>query len=108
MTSTRAEPSASAALVDAGFRDADFGSLGVPDVPGVRHRFVDAGGLRMHVAEAGEGDPIVMLHGWPQHWYLWRDVIPLVAPHARLICPERSRSAITWAYSCANENRRRR
>ncbi len=29
-----------------------------------------------------------MLHGWPQHWYLWRDVIPLVAPHARVICPD--------------------
>lgn len=42
----------------------------------------------MHVAEAGEGDPIVMLHGWPQHWYLWREVIPLVAPHARVICPD--------------------
>ena len=59
-----------------------------PDVPGVRHRFVDAGGLRMHVAEAGRGDPVVMLHGWPQHWYLWRGVIPLLAPHARLICPD--------------------
>jgi pimeloyl-ACP methyl ester carboxylesterase len=54
----------------------------------VTHRFVDAAGLRMHVAEAGQGDPIVMLHGWPQHWYLWRDVIPLVAPHARVICPD--------------------
>jgi pimeloyl-ACP methyl ester carboxylesterase len=39
----------------------------------------------MHVAEAGEGEPIVMPHGWPQHWYLWRGVIPLVAPHARVI-----------------------
>jgi pimeloyl-ACP methyl ester carboxylesterase len=28
------------------------------------------------------------MHGWPQHWYLWRDVIPLVAPHARVICPD--------------------
>jgi pimeloyl-ACP methyl ester carboxylesterase len=28
------------------------------------------------------------MHGWPQHWYLWRDVIPLVAPHARLIAPD--------------------
>jgi pimeloyl-ACP methyl ester carboxylesterase len=88
LTSTRPDPSAPAPLAGAGFRDADFGRLGVPDVPGVTHRFVDAGGLRMHVAEAGEGDPIVMLHGWPQHWYLWRDVIPLVAPHARLICPD--------------------
>jgi pimeloyl-ACP methyl ester carboxylesterase len=60
----------------------------MPDVPGVRHRFVDAGGLRMHVAEAGEGEPLLLLHGWPQHWYLWRGVIPLLAPHARVICPD--------------------
>ena len=59
-----------------------------PEVPGVRHRFVDAGGLRMHVAEAGQGEPIVMLHGWPQHWYLWREVIPRLAPHAHVICPD--------------------
>jgi pimeloyl-ACP methyl ester carboxylesterase len=60
----------------------------LPEVPGVEHSFVDAGGLRMHVAEAGQGEPIVMLHGWPQHWYLWRHVIPLLAPHARVICPD--------------------
>jgi len=30
----------------------------------------------------------VLLHGWPQHWYLWRDVMPLVAPHARVIAPD--------------------
>lgn len=60
----------------------------IPHVAGVEHRFVDAGGLRTHVALAGEGAPVVMLHGWPQHWYLWRDVIPLVAPHARLIAPD--------------------
>jgi pimeloyl-ACP methyl ester carboxylesterase len=59
-----------------------------PEVPGVRHRFVDAGGLRMHVADAGQGEPLVLLHGWPQHWYLWRAVIPLLAPHAHVICPD--------------------
>jgi pimeloyl-ACP methyl ester carboxylesterase len=61
---------------------------GFPEVPGVEHRFLDAAGLRMHVAEAGDGEPIVMLHGWPQHWYLWRGVIPLLAPHARVICAD--------------------
>jgi len=40
------------------------------------------------VALAGDGPPVVLLHGWPQHWYLWREVIPLVAPHARVICPD--------------------
>ena len=60
----------------------------IPDVAGVDHEFVDAGGLRTHVALAGDGPPLLLLHGWPQHWYLWRDVIPVVAPHARVIAPD--------------------
>jgi pimeloyl-ACP methyl ester carboxylesterase len=60
----------------------------IPHVAGVEHEFFDAGGLRTHVALAGEGEPVLMMHGWPQHWYMWRDVIPLVAPHARVICPD--------------------
>jgi pimeloyl-ACP methyl ester carboxylesterase len=59
-----------------------------PHVPGVEHSFVEAGGLRMHVAEAGGGEPLVMLHGWPQHWYEWRNQIPVLASHYRVICPD--------------------
>jgi pimeloyl-ACP methyl ester carboxylesterase len=42
----------------------------------------------MHVVEAGEGDPVLLLHGWPEHWYAWRDVIPLLAKRYRVICPD--------------------
>ena len=61
-----------------------------PHIDGVTHRFVDAGGLRMHVAEAGpeDGEVIVLLHGWPQHWYEWRHQIPELAKHYRVICPD--------------------
>jgi pimeloyl-ACP methyl ester carboxylesterase len=59
-----------------------------PYVAGVEHRFVEAGGLRTHVAEAGRGDAVVMLHGWPQHWYEWRKVIGPLAEHYRVICPD--------------------
>ncbi|NOL38743.1 alpha/beta fold hydrolase [Kribbella sandramycini] len=55
---------------------------------GVTHRFVDLPGLRMHVAEAGSGEAVVMLHGFPQHWWEWRDVIPALARHYRVICPD--------------------
>jgi pimeloyl-ACP methyl ester carboxylesterase len=54
----------------------------------VSHRHVEAAGIRFHVAEAGEGDPVVLLHGWPQHWYAWRKVIPLLAAERRVICPD--------------------
>jgi pimeloyl-ACP methyl ester carboxylesterase len=61
-----------------------------PQLDSVRHSYVDAAGLRVHVAEAGpgDGDPILLLHGWPQHHYEWRHVIPLLAGERRLICPD--------------------
>jgi pimeloyl-ACP methyl ester carboxylesterase len=60
----------------------------LPAVPGVEHRFVQAGEVRLHVAEAGAGDPVVLLHGWPQHWYCWRRVIPRLAERHRVLCPD--------------------
>ena len=60
----------------------------LPIVAGVTHRFVDVDGLRMHVAEAGKGDPILLLHGWPQHWYCWRKVVANLASRYRLVMPD--------------------
>lgn len=59
-----------------------------PQLDGVTHRYVDVPSARLHVAEAGEGSPIVLLHGWPQHWWIWRKVIPGLARDHRLICPD--------------------
>ena len=61
-----------------------------PDVPGVEveHRFVDAAGLRMHVAVAGSGPPLVLLHGWPQHWWSWRRVLPRLAQRFTCYMPD--------------------
>jgi pimeloyl-ACP methyl ester carboxylesterase len=60
----------------------------MPAVEGVSHRQVALGDFSMHVAEAGSGSPVLLLHGWPQHWYAWRHVIPLLAEHHRVICPD--------------------
>jgi pimeloyl-ACP methyl ester carboxylesterase len=64
----------------------------IPQVEGVEHRFVEANGIRIHVAEAGPagspGAPILLLHGWPQHWYMWRRVIAELAPGRRLLAPD--------------------
>jgi pimeloyl-ACP methyl ester carboxylesterase len=60
----------------------------LPALDGVTHRTVSARGLDFHVAEAGAGEPIVLLHGWPQHWWAWRRVVPLLAPHGRLVMPD--------------------
>jgi pimeloyl-ACP methyl ester carboxylesterase len=60
----------------------------LPSVPGVSSRFVDVGDLRVHVAEAGHGEPLVLLHGWPQHWYAWRAMVPRLSAQFRLVMPD--------------------
>jgi pimeloyl-ACP methyl ester carboxylesterase len=42
----------------------------------------------MHVALAGAGEPLVLLHGWPQHWWQWRHLIAPLAQHYQVICPD--------------------
>jgi len=43
----------------------------------------------MHVARCGEsGPPLVLLHGWPQHWYAWRRVIKPFSERFQVICPD--------------------
>ena len=59
-----------------------------PHVADVSHRFVDVSGLNVHVAEAGSGSPLVLLHGWPQHWFCWRRLVPMLADGYRLIIPD--------------------
>jgi pimeloyl-ACP methyl ester carboxylesterase len=44
--------------------------------------------MRMHVAEAGDGPPLVLLHGWPQHWWSFRALIPELARRFRVIAPD--------------------
>lgn len=60
----------------------------LPDVPGFTHRFLQTPGLRIHVAEIGEGAPVIMLHGLPQHWWQWRSIGAGLADRFRVICPD--------------------
>ncbi len=60
----------------------------LPPVTGVTHRFVQAGDVRLHVAEAGEGPPLLLLHGWPQHGWCWRFLIPRLAASYRVLAPD--------------------
>jgi pimeloyl-ACP methyl ester carboxylesterase len=70
----------------------------LPDSPGFRHAMVTTPGLRTHVATMGTGDPVLMLHGFPQHWWEWRTVAPrLVEAGYRVICPDLRGSGWTQA-----------
>jgi len=64
-----------------------------PDIEGARHRTVtisthDSGPLDVHLHEAGEGPPVLLLHGWPQNAWCWRYLFPLLSDSHRLIAPD--------------------
>ncbi|MFC4907972.1 alpha/beta fold hydrolase [Actinomadura gamaensis] len=55
----------------------------------IRHRTVRTNGIRMHVAEAGRGPVVLLLHGFPELWYSWRHQIPaLAAAGFRVLAPD--------------------
>ncbi len=45
----------------------------------VRHRTVETNGIRMHVAEQGEGPLVLLCHGFPESWYSWRHQLAALA-----------------------------
>jgi haloalkane dehalogenase len=50
--------------------------------------FIDVDGQTLAYVERGSGDPIVLLHGNPTSSYLWRNVIPELEAHGRVIAPD--------------------
>ncbi|WP_067569875.1 alpha/beta fold hydrolase [Nocardia acidivorans] len=72
---------------------AEFGSAAAsrpPAIDGVRRSFVTARGVRFHVTEAGpaRGRPVLLLHGWPQHHYAYRDLLANPPAGLRIIAPD--------------------
>ena len=56
---------------------------------GLREGYAEIGDVRLHYVEAGEGPLIVLLHGFPEFWYAWRQQIaPLAAAGFRVVAPD--------------------
>jgi pimeloyl-ACP methyl ester carboxylesterase len=58
------------------------------DTSGLTHHTAALEGVRLHYVTAGRGDPVVLLHGWPQTWFEWRRIIPALAQHYTVIAPD--------------------
>ena len=55
----------------------------------LREGYAEIGDVRLHYVEAGEGPLIVLLHGFPEFWYGWRQQIqPLAAAGFRVVAPD--------------------
>jgi hypothetical protein len=55
----------------------------------LREGYAEAGDVRLHYVEAGDGPLVVLLHGFPEFWYGWRlQIAPLAAAGFRVVAPE--------------------
>jgi pimeloyl-ACP methyl ester carboxylesterase len=48
-------------------------------IASINHRAIQVNGIKMHIAEQGEGPLIVLANDWPELWYSWRHVLPALA-----------------------------
>lgn len=54
----------------------------------VQHHHASINGIQMHYVEAGQGDLVLLLHGFPESWYSWRHQIAALSPHYRIVAPD--------------------
>jgi pimeloyl-ACP methyl ester carboxylesterase len=58
-------------------------------MPEVTHRMIETNGIRLHVAEQGEGPLVILCHGFPECWYSWRHQLPALAKAGfRVVAPD--------------------
>ncbi|MFL6422781.1 MAG: alpha/beta fold hydrolase [Nitrososphaeraceae archaeon] len=52
------------------------------------HHTASVNGIQLHYVIGGHGDPVVLLHGWPETWYAWHKVMPALAKSYTVIAPD--------------------
>ena len=52
------------------------------------HHTATVNGIQLHYVIGGKGDPVVLLHGWPETWYEWRHVMPALGKDYTVIVPD--------------------
>jgi pimeloyl-ACP methyl ester carboxylesterase len=52
------------------------------------HHTASVNGIQLHYVIGGHGDPVVLLHGWPETWYAWHKVMPALAKNYTVIVPD--------------------
>ena len=52
------------------------------------HRTASVNGIQLHYVIGGHGNPVVLLHGWPETWYEWRHVMPALSKNYTVIAAD--------------------
>lgn len=63
-------------------------SAAAQPAPPIESRFADVNGIRLHYLTAGEGDPVILLHGYAQNSHMWRPLMAELAATHTVIAPD--------------------
>ncbi len=59
-----------------------------PAPAGAASHYATVNGVKLHYVTAGSGDPVLLVHGWPETWYAWRKIIPVLAARFTVVAPD--------------------
>src|SRR2546423_1527801 len=55
---------------------------------GFKHQMASVDGINIHYVIGGTGEPLLLLHGFGQNWYMWNRLLPELSKHFTVIAPD--------------------
>ena len=55
---------------------------------GMEEKYIETNGIKLHTMIIGSGEPLLLIHGFPDFWYGWKNIIPGLKDKYRLIIPD--------------------
>jgi pimeloyl-ACP methyl ester carboxylesterase len=56
--------------------------------PGFKHQYAQVNGVKIHYVIGGKGEPLLLVHGFGQNWYMWNRLLPELSKHFTVIAPD--------------------
>jgi pimeloyl-ACP methyl ester carboxylesterase len=56
--------------------------------PGFKHQYATVNGVKIHYVIGGKGEPLLLIHGFGQNWYMWNRLLPELSKHFTVIAPD--------------------
>src|ERR1035438_7744274 len=64
----------------------------------VEHGYADSNGVKIHYASIGKGPLILMIHGFPDFWYTWRDQMEALSPNYQVVAIDRKSTRLNSSH----------
>lgn len=53
-----------------------------------KHQYATVNGVKIHYVIGGQGEPLLLIHGFGQNWYMWNRLLPELSKHFRVVAPD--------------------